>query len=77
MKFLQVLQQRAKSNPQDDALRICNEYDSQEIGWQELYERVHDTALLLQNLGVSPGNRVGLLAENSLDWILVDLACHY
>ena len=77
MKFLQVLQQRAKSNPQDDALRICNEYDSQEIGWQELYERVHDTALLLQNLGVSQGNRVGLLAENSLDWILVDLACHY
>jgi len=77
MKFLQVLQQRAQSAYSCDALRICNEHDSQEIDWQELYERVRVTALLLQNLGVAPGNRVGLLAENSLEWILIDLACHY
>ena len=77
MKFLQVLQQRAKLADSSDALRICNEHDPQEISWQELYERVRVTALLLQNLGVVPGNRVGLLAENSLDGILIDLACHY
>ena len=34
------------------------------------------TVFVLQNLGVMRGNRIGILSENSLPWILLGLACH-
>lgn len=77
MKFLQTLYKNSLLAANDQALQILGQDNSRWIGWKELYERVHDTAVLLQNLGVSAGNRVGILAENSLEWILIDLACHF
>ncbi|MFH0946228.1 MAG: AMP-binding protein [Planctomycetota bacterium] len=40
----------------------------------ELAQAVRETALGLATLGVSSGDRVGLLADNSIHWIMCDLA---
>ncbi|MBA62610.1 MAG: hypothetical protein CMJ76_09620 [Planctomycetaceae bacterium] len=77
MKFLQTLYKHSAIAAHDQALQILGQNNSRWIGWKELYDQVHDTAGLLKNLGVSSGNRVGVLAENSLEWILIDLACHF
>jgi long-chain acyl-CoA synthetase len=46
------------------------------LTWAELGMRVSRLAEVLSALGAGPGDRVALLAENSLDWICVDLAIH-
>lgn len=77
MKLLQTLQHRSVESGHEPALQILGSDGSRWITWHELNQQVRDTAVLLHNLGVASGNRVGILAENSLEWILVDLACHY
>jgi len=46
-----------------------------ELGFPELSRQVSAAAALLQSHGVAPGMHVGLLAENSLEWLVADLAC--
>ncbi|MBP2473030.1 long-chain acyl-CoA synthetase [Crossiella equi] len=45
-----------------------------EVSYAELADRVHRTASGLLDLGVRPGDRVGLLAETCPEWTVVDLA---
>ena len=40
----------------------------------ELAQAVRETALGLATLGVAPGDRVGLVADNSIHWIMCDMA---
>jgi long-chain acyl-CoA synthetase len=41
---------------------------------RELYELAGRLALRLLDLGVRPGERIGILAANSLEWVLLDIA---
>lgn len=41
----------------------------------ELRENVECLAIGLQKLGLKKGDRVGILSENRLEWIVTDLAC--
>src|SRR5947207_956666 len=40
----------------------------------ELYEAAGRVASRLHGLGVRPGDRIGILAANCLEWVLLDLA---
>lgn len=40
----------------------------------ELFESAGRLARRLRDLGIGPGDRIGILAANSLDWVLLDLA---
>jgi long-chain acyl-CoA synthetase len=40
----------------------------------ELHERAERLARGLRGLGIGPGDRIGVLASNSLEWVLLDLA---
>ncbi|MEU1519808.1 AMP-binding protein [Streptomyces sp. NPDC005811] len=40
----------------------------------ELYERSGRLAARLRERGVGPGDRIGIIAANSLEWVLLDLA---
>ena len=46
----------------------------QDLAWPDLYERVRQVSAGLAALGVGPGDRVGLFANTSLQWIVCDLA---
>jgi long-chain acyl-CoA synthetase len=45
-----------------------------DVSHRETLERVHQTALGLQALGLAKQDRVGLLSENRLEWAIADLA---
>lgn len=44
------------------------------VSWQDLAQRVEDVAAGLVALGVEPGDRLAICAENSIDWITAYLA---
>lgn len=50
------------------------EQEGREWTYGELARAVRETALGFSTLGVRPGDRVGLLADNSIQWIISDLA---
>lgn len=47
---------------------------TESIELPDLYERAGRVASKLLNLGVRPGDRIGILAANCLEWVLLDLA---
>ena len=77
MMLLQALYKRSKSEDDGEALQISDCRGRRWLRWSEIHKLVERTATVLTNLGITSGNRVGVLAENCLEWILVDLACHW
>src|SRR5947209_7072543 len=47
----------------------------QAISYRELTERVRALAGGIAALGFNPGDRLALLSENRMEWVLTDLAC--
>lgn len=47
---------------------------TESIGLPDLYERAGRLAQRLRARGIGPGDRIGILAANSLEWVLLDLA---
>jgi long-chain acyl-CoA synthetase len=45
------------------------------ITYAELAARVEALATALLDLGVAPGQKLGLISDNRPEWILCDLAC--
>jgi long-chain acyl-CoA synthetase len=56
------------------ALRFKRDGHYHDVSWTDYQRRVDRAAAGLIGLGVQPGDRVGLLAENSVDWLAADLA---
>ena len=77
MALVQQLIGRVEAQQNADAIQIFREGKWKWYTWGELWQQVQTFAWVLQNLGITPGNRVGILAESCLEWIVADLACHY
>jgi long-chain acyl-CoA synthetase len=60
--------------PRPDLLGRCENGAVVPVSGRELIERVRELGLGLQALGLQAGERVGLLAESSPEWLLVDFA---
>ncbi len=45
-----------------------------DYSWQRYYTDAADAAAALIAAGIQPGDRVGLVGENSLDWLVADMA---
>jgi long-chain acyl-CoA synthetase len=56
------------------ALRFKRNGLYQDLSWAEYRGQADRAAAGLIGLGIAPGDRVGLLAENSADWLVADLA---
>src|SRR5688500_2060675 len=41
---------------------------------QEMFERIRDISLGLRTLGVAPGDRIAIVSESRLEWLLCDFA---
>lgn len=59
-----------------DVLRYKSGGSWQSVSWKQMLERVRDLALGLYELGVRRGDRVVLLAENRVEWFIIDKALH-
>jgi len=57
------------------AFRYRSGEDFATITFSELAARVEALATALLDLGVVPGQRLGLISDNRPEWILCDLAC--
>jgi long-chain acyl-CoA synthetase len=55
------------------ALRDSHSKPSVELTYREVYDRAQQVASGLQSLGIQPGDRVALIAENSPRWAIADL----
>jgi fatty-acyl-CoA synthase len=60
----------ARWRPDEVAIRV----GSEDMTWSELQERVDRLAAGLQDRGVDAGDRVGILAQNCLEWCELTLA---
>ncbi len=58
-----------------DALQVKRNGRYEPISHETLLTRVRRTTLGLGELGLRPGERVAILAENSPEWAIVDYAC--
>src|SRR5687767_12108762 len=45
-----------------------------DLNWRDYQDQVLACAAALLDVGVKPGERVGLLAENRVEWLIADLA---
>ena len=76
MNFLEALQSHSLHQPDQLALQVLSPEGGHWLTWSELWDAFQETVFVLQNLGVMRGNRIGILSDNSLPWVLLDLACH-
>jgi long-chain acyl-CoA synthetase len=65
--------QAARLGPRP-ALRYKQHGLYRDLSWQEYLEHVESAACALVDVGVAPGERVGVVGENSVDWLVTDLA---
>ena len=74
MTLPQLLSRRAKHAPEAVALRKKDFGIWLEYTWAEVAERVCYAALGLLKLGLAPGDRVAILADNIPEWPILELA---
>ena len=56
------------------ALRYKKHGLYRDISWTAYHEQVQACAAALLDVGIMPGDRVGLLAENRVEWLVADMA---
>ncbi|MFI9648332.1 AMP-binding protein [Streptomyces sp. NPDC052040] len=62
------------AEPGDGHIRVASLLGTRTLPLRELYRRSGRIARWLLDQGIRPGDRIGILAANSLEWILLDLA---
>ena len=60
--------------PQQVAIRTKDRGIWREYRWSEVWEGVLDAAHALLDLGIEPGDRVSIQAENRPEWVMLELA---
>ncbi|WP_078910232.1 AMP-binding protein [Streptomyces sp. NRRL S-87] len=69
-----ALQRLVTTAPTAGTLTVARLDGTRTVPLTELYERSGRLALRLRERGVGRGSRIGVLAANSLEWVLLDLA---
>jgi fatty-acyl-CoA synthase len=70
-----VLDQAAARWPDRDALLVPHQ--GVRWSWRELHSKARDLAASLLALGLQPGDRIGMLAPNRAEWVLVQFGTAY
>ena len=66
-----------RDKPRDDCFSTRDETGTwQHVSSADAKRRVLNLRHGLRSLGIEPGDRVAILSENRLEWILTDMACH-
>jgi len=72
--LVSIFLNRVEDSPDRAALLTKRNGEFVETTWRELHVLAFNAARRLVALGVSPGDRVALICENRLEWIVADLA---
>lgn len=71
---VQVITDHAATRPDDVAMRQKRFGVWNETTWGGLHEKIANLATALIEIGVQPGDRVGILSENRQEWVLTQFA---
>src|SRR5688500_3024722 len=74
MNFVENIIQRLKQTPNRQVLQEVRDGKIAATTCQELLARVQTARAFLRGAGVKRGDRVALLANNSIQWAAIDLA---
>lgn len=44
-----------------------------EIGYGELWKKIEEFAIGLKSLGINPNDRIGIISENRIEWVITDI----
>jgi long-chain acyl-CoA synthetase len=70
----ELFQESCRERPREAAYLVKSAGSYRPVSSAEVAERVRSLAIGLRQLGVAPGDRVAILAENRLEWALADYA---
>ncbi len=71
----QLFLEAVDTHRKPDALRCKQGGIWRDISHQQIYDDVKRVALGLAAVGVEPGDRVAIVSENRLEWLLTDFGC--
>jgi len=71
---VEIIAEHAAGSPDKIAIRQKRYGVWQEITWSELERIVRELASGLIEIGVQPGDKVGILSENRREWVLTQFA---
>jgi long-chain acyl-CoA synthetase len=69
-----LLMERAKTEPGAVAVRYKRRGIYHELTWSSYLDRVRTVGLGLLEIGLRPGDRVAIMGDPSIEWLLADLA---
>jgi long-chain acyl-CoA synthetase len=72
--LVDVLHRQARALGPRPAFRRRRNGLFSDVTWQQYFDAVQAAAAALVDLGVQPGDRVGIIAENSVEWLIADMA---
>ncbi|MEF8870170.1 MAG: bacteriohemerythrin [Haloarculaceae archaeon] len=58
------------------AVRLPDRPDRDDLTFSDLRQQANEVAAGLLDLGLEPGDRVGMYADPTYEWSVVDIACH-
>ena len=71
---VQVIAEHAQRTPDKTAIRQKRYGVWNEITWKRLDEIVKELAAGMIELGLKPGDKIGILSENRQEWVLTQFA---
>ncbi|KZY62923.1 hypothetical protein A3742_11690 [Oleiphilus sp. HI0071] len=72
--FIDIFYERAKLHPNKTYLRQALGNRWHEITWLQAYEMAARLVTAMREMGLKPGDHVGLISKNCFPWIISDLA---
>jgi long-chain acyl-CoA synthetase len=75
MLFLEKIAEHARLYPHKRALSQKLDDTWHHVTWQETWQMVNHIAAKMAEEGISFGDRVAILSDNSVEWSMVDMAC--
>ncbi|MDA3854575.1 MAG: AMP-binding protein, partial [Bacteroidales bacterium] len=75
--LVELFERSAAKFPNNILLKECVNGEYQNVSYREVQQMIHEFAAGLITLGVKPGDRIGLIAEGRIDWLVSELGMLY
>src|SRR6266566_10003051 len=75
--LIEIYEQAARNHPKSDTLNFKRDGEWQSMSADEILRRARQVALGLYSLGIRKGDRVAILSESCVEWVLADQGCMF